>query len=109
MIDRKQDVITTGGQNIYRVEIEEVLYTHPVVVQVAAIGIPDEVKRELAKAYIVLKKDAKTIDRDLIDYVKSKIAKFKVPRMVEFVDSLPQRPTGKILKREVKVKILKSD
>lgn len=109
VVDRKQDLIITGGQNIYPVEIEEVLYMHPSVALAAVIGIPDEVKGELAKAYIVLKKDAKTTDRELIDYVKSKIAKFKAPRMVEFVDSLPQGPTGKILKRELKAKILKSD
>jgi long-chain acyl-CoA synthetase len=109
VVDRKQDLIITGGQNIYPVEIEEVLYTHPSVALAAVIGIPDEVKGELAKAYIVLKENAKTTDRDLIDYVKSKIAKFKAPRMVEFVDSLPQGPTGKILKRELKAQILKTD
>ena len=102
VVDRKQDLIITGGANIYPVEIEEVLYTHPAVALAAVIGIPDEVKGELAKAYIVLKEGMKATEKEIIDFVRSKIAKFKAPRMVEFVSSLPQGPTGKILKRELR-------
>jgi acyl-CoA synthetase (AMP-forming)/AMP-acid ligase II len=107
VVDRKQDLIITGGANIYPVEIEEVLYTHPAVALAAVIGIPDEVKGELAKAYIVLKESMTAIEEDIIDYVRGKIAKFKAPRIVEFVDSLPQGPTGKILKRELRSSVLK--
>ena len=89
-MDRKQDLILTGGANIYPVEVEEVLYRHPSVAMAAVIGIPDEIKGELAKAYIVLKKNAAATEQELIDYVRSKIAKFKAPKMVEFVASLPQ-------------------
>ncbi len=108
VVDRKQDLIITGGANIYPVEIEEVLYTHPAVALAAVIGIPDEVKGELAKAYIVLKEGMTATEKDIIDFVRGKIAKFKAPRMVEFVDSLPQGPTGKILKRELRMGVLKN-
>ncbi|MBN2539348.1 MAG: long-chain-fatty-acid--CoA ligase [Deltaproteobacteria bacterium] len=107
MTDRKQDLIITGGQNIYPVEVEEILYTHPKVELTAVIGIPDEVKGELAKAYIVLKKGESAEEQEIIDYVRERMAKFKAPRMVEFVDSLPQGPTGKILKKELREKVLK--
>jgi long-chain acyl-CoA synthetase len=109
VVDRKQDLIITGGQNIYPVEIEEILYTHPAVALAAVIGVPDTIKGELSKAYIVLKSGCSTTEADIIDYVKSKIAKFKAPKMVAFVNSLPQGPTGKILKRELRAKILKSE
>lgn len=102
VVDRKQDLIITGGANIYPAEIEEVLYSHPKIVLAAVIGIPDEIKGELAKAYIVLKKGEVVTEREIIEYVRSRIAKYKAPRMVEFVDSLPQGPTGKILKRELR-------
>jgi long-chain acyl-CoA synthetase len=102
VVDRKQDLIITGGMNIYPVEVEEVLYTHPAVALAAVIGVPDEVKGELAKAYIVLKEGHSSTEEEIIEYVRSKIAKFKAPRIVEFVNFLPQGPTGKILKRELR-------
>ena len=109
VVDRKQDLIITGGQNIYPVETEEVIYTHPAVAMAAIIGVPDEIKGELAKAYIVLKEGCSSTEADIIEYVRNKIAKFKAPRMVEFVNSLPQQPTGKILKRKLRAEILESD
>jgi len=109
VVDRKQDLIITGGANIYPVEIEEVLYTHPAVALAAVIGIPDEVKGELAKAYIVLKEGMTATEKDIINFVRGKIAKFKAPRMVEFIDALPQGPTGKILKRELRASELNKD
>jgi len=107
VVDRKQDLIITGGQNIYPVEVEEVLYTHPAVALAAVIGIPDEIKGELAKAYIVRKEGAAATEKEIIDYVRGKIAKYKAPRMVEFVEALPQGPTGKILKRELRADVIK--
>ena len=108
VVDRKQDLIITGGANIYPVEIEEVIYRHPAVALAAVIGIPDEVKGELAKAYIVLKEGMTATEKEIIDFVRGKIAKFKAPRVVEFVNSLPQGPTGKILKRELRERVLKN-
>ena len=109
VVDRKQDLIITGGSNIYPVEVEETLYTHPAVALASVIGIPDEVKGELAKAYIVLKEGATATEKEIIDFVRTRIAKYKAPRMVQFVDALPQGPTGKILKRELREEVLKND
>lgn len=102
IIDRKQDLIITGGANIYPLEVEETLYQHEAVSMAAVIGIPDDIKGELAKAYIVLKKGKQATANEIIDFVRSRIAKYKAPRSVEFVEYLPQGPTGKILKRELK-------
>ena len=101
-IDRKKDIIITGGANIYPREVEDILYTNPKVSMAAVVGIPDKVKQELAKAYIVLKKGETATEREIIDYCREKIAKFKIPRMVEFVDSLPLGAIGKIDKKELK-------
>lgn len=106
VVDRKQDLIITGGANIYPVEVEEVLYTHPAIALAAVIGIPDSVKGELAVAYIVLKEGKIATEKEIIEFARSRIAKYKAPRRVEFVDSLPQGPTGKILKRELRAKFL---
>ena len=103
--DRKQDLIITGGANIYPIEVEEVLYTHPAVALAAVIGMPDAVKGELAQAYIVLKENHSASEEEIISFVRDKMAKYKAPRMVEFVESLPQGPTGKILKRELRANI----
>ena len=109
VVDRKQDLIITGGANIYPVEVEEVLYTHPAIALAAVIGVPDSVKGELAVAYIVLREGASANEKEIIDFVRSRIAKYKAPRRVEFVDSLPQGPTGKILKRELRAKLQNKD
>lgn len=102
VVDRKQDLIITGGSNIYPAEVEEALYTHPKVAMAAVVGVPDDLKGELPKAYIVLKKDEQATQDEIIEYVRHTIAKYKAPRIVEFVDSLPQGPTGKILKRKLR-------
>lgn len=102
IVDRKQDLIITGGQNIYPVEVEDALYTNPKISLAAVIGINDERKGELAKAYIVLKEGEKATEKEMINYVRERIAKYKAPRVVEFVQELPQGPTGKILKRLLK-------
>jgi len=104
VVDRKQDLIITGGANIYPAEVEEVLYSNPKVALAAVVGVPDEVKGELAKAFIILKSGETATEREIIDYVRERMAKYKAPRAVEFVDSLPQGPTGKILKRELRAR-----
>jgi len=108
VVDRKQDLIITGGYNIYPVEVEDVLYTNPKVALAAVIGIPDPAKGEIAKAYIVLKSGEQATEDEIINFVRGKIAKFKAPRSVEFVRSLPQGPTGKILKRELRKQVAKA-
>ena len=100
--DRKADLVISGGINIYPREIEEVLFAHPAVVEVAIVGKPDEEWGEIVKAYIVLRPGAKATTKEIIDYTKNRLADYKKPREVEFVESLPHGPTGKVLKRELK-------
>jgi long-chain acyl-CoA synthetase len=102
IVDRKQDLIITGGANIYPAEVEEILYQHPKVALAAVVGVPDDVKGELAKAYIVLKPGESAAEGEIVEFVRTRIAKYKAPRMVEFVEELPLGPTGKILKRELR-------
>jgi acyl-CoA synthetase (AMP-forming)/AMP-acid ligase II len=102
VVDRKQDLIITGGYNIYPTEVEDVLLGHPKVAMAALIGIPDPEKGEIAKAYVVLKPGETAEADEIIAYVREKMAKFKAPRIVEFVPSLPLGPTGKVVKRELK-------
>ena len=106
VVDRKQDLIITGGYNIYPSEVEDVLCSHPKVALAALIGIPDKVKGELAKAFITLKAGETATEEEIINYVRDKIAKFKAPRMIEFVDQLPMGPTGKLLKRKLREAVL---
>ena len=106
VVDRKQDLIITGGYNIYPAEIEDVLYSHPKVALAAVIGVPDKVKGELATAFIVLKKGEQCSEQEIIDFARERMAKFKAPRKVNFVDSLPMGPTGKLLKKKLKEEIL---
>lgn len=99
IVDRKHDMIISGGKNIYPREIEEIIYTHEAVSEVAVIGVPDDYWGESVKAYIVVKEGMRTTADAVIDLCKRKIASYKKPRSVEFVSHLPKSPTGKILKR----------
>jgi len=101
-VDRKKDLIVASGYNIAPVEIENIIYQHPSVVEVAVIGVPHEYRGETVKAFVVLKKSdskSKVRGEDIINFCKEKLATFKVPRVVEFIDTLPRNPQGKILKR----------
>jgi long-chain acyl-CoA synthetase len=102
IVDRKRDMICSGGENIYPREIEEVIYQHPSVVEAAVIGIPDPYWVEKVHAVVALKKGASLTAQELIDFCKQKLARFKAPKSVEFVDALPKNPAGKILKRELR-------
>jgi long-chain acyl-CoA synthetase len=100
--DRKKDMIIRGGENIYPREIEEVLYSHPAVSLGTVIGVRDEIYGELPKAFIVLKEGQSITDEEIIAYCKQHLADFKIPKYVEFRDSLPQTPTGKIMKQPLR-------
>jgi long-chain acyl-CoA synthetase len=101
IVDRKKDMIIRGGYNVYPREIEEVLYEHPAVREVAVVGIPHDELGEEVGAAVALKDGEKATPDDLRDYVKNQVAAYKYPRQVWFVDDLPKGPTGKILKREI--------
>jgi long-chain acyl-CoA synthetase len=101
IVDRKKDMIIRGGYNVYPREIEEVLYEHPDVREVAVVGVPHDDLGEEVGAAVALKEGAEASEDDLRSYVKEQVAAYKYPRRIWFVDELPKGPTGKILKREV--------
>ena len=100
--DRKKDMIISGGVNIYPAEIEEVLLLHCSVMDAAVIGLPDEEWGESIKAVVVLKEGKPCSEEEIITYCKEKLAGFKIPKSVDFVDELPRSPTGKLMKRALK-------
>jgi acyl-CoA synthetase (AMP-forming)/AMP-acid ligase II len=101
IVDRKKDMIISGGINIYPREIEEIIYTHPAVSHCTVIGVPDEEWGETPKAVVVLREEMKATEDEIIDLCRQSLASYKKPTSVDFVDSLPMTPSGKILKREV--------
>src|SRR5690625_1457900 len=102
LVDRKNDMIISGGENVYPIETEQVLYEHPDVVEVAVIGVPDDAWGELVTAVVVISDGANVDAEDLIAWTRARLAAFKVPKRVEFVEQLPRNATGKILKRELR-------
>jgi long-chain acyl-CoA synthetase len=101
IIDRKKEVVIRGGFNVYPREIEEVIYEHPAVCEVAVVGVTHDTLGEEVGAAIALKAGAAATAGELRDFVKERLAAYKYPRRVWFVDELPKGPTGKILKREI--------
>ncbi len=102
IVDRKKDMISSGGENIYPREVEEVLFRHPAVADAAVVGIPDAVWGESVKAFVVLQKGVHMDERELLDHCKKHLASYKKPRVVCFVESIPKNPSGKVLKRLLK-------
>lgn len=103
IVDRKKELIIRGGYNVYPREVEEVLYQHPAVAGAAVVGIPHAALGEEIGAAVVLKPGAQADSDELRQYVKDRIAAYKYPRRVWFVDALPMGPTGKIMRRAVEV------
>lgn len=107
--DRKKDMFISGGENVYPAEIENTLYKHPAVHMCAVIGIPHEKWGEVGKACVVLNPGAEATEEELIEHMRDHLARFKVPKSVEIMKSLPLSGMGKILKRELRDKFIKSD
>jgi acyl-CoA synthetase (AMP-forming)/AMP-acid ligase II len=99
--DRVKDMIISGAENIYPAEVENAIYGHPSVAEVAVIGVPDQKWGEAVKAVVVLKPDASADASDIQAYARSRIADFKVPKSVDFVDALPRNASGKVLRRQL--------
>lgn len=97
--DRKRDMIITGGENVYPAEVENALHGHPSVAEAAVFGVPDGKWGEAVRAAVVLKPGASVSEADLVAYLKARLAGFKVPKTIDFADSLPRNATGKILRR----------
>lgn len=102
LVGRKKELIITGGENVYPREVEEVLYRHPAVAEVAVLGLPDEVWVERVHAVVVLREGADAGAAELVGFCKQHLASYKVPKTMDFVGSLPKNPQGKILKRELR-------
>ena len=102
IVDRKNDMIISGGKNIYPREIEEIIYRHESVLDVAVLGIPDDYWGESVKALVVLKEGMTATQEEIINLCKERLASYKKPKSVEFREELPRSPTGKVLKRKIR-------
>jgi long-chain acyl-CoA synthetase len=106
LTDRIKDMIVSGGENVYPVEVEEALAHHPDVADVAVIGVPDERWGETVKAMVVVRPGSAPTADDLVAFARERLAGYKLPRSIEFVDALPRTPSGKVLKRELRERYL---
>lgn len=102
IVDRKKDMIISGGVNIYPRETEEVLHQHPAVMEAAGIGVPDDYWGEAMKAVVVLRPGQVAAEEELIAWCKDRLSDYKVPKSVDFIDELPRNAAGKILKRQLR-------
>ena len=100
--DRVKDMIISGGENIYPAEVESAVFGHPAIAEVAVIGVPDDKWGESVKAVVVLKDGQNATPEEIMAFARTRIAGFKTPRSVDFIDALPRNPSGKILKRELR-------
>jgi long-chain acyl-CoA synthetase len=105
IVDRSKDMIIRGGYNVYPREIEEVLYEHPAVQEAVVVGVPDDLLGEEVGAAIALAQGADADAAAIREFVKERVAGYKYPRKIWFVDELPKGPTGKILKRDIAVPV----
>lgn len=102
IVDRKKDMILTGGENVYSTEIEYVIYTHPAVLEAAVVGIPDEKWGEAVKAVVVLRPRQTATEREIIEFCRGNLAGYKCPKSIDFVDALPKTGSGKIHKKKIR-------
>jgi long-chain acyl-CoA synthetase len=104
IVDRKKDMVIVGGLNVYPREVEEVIYQYSKVKEAAVIGLDDKLRGEYVKAYVVLKEGEECTSKELLRYLKERLAIYKLPREIDFVPGLPKNSTGKIMKRWLKEK-----
>jgi long-chain acyl-CoA synthetase len=102
LIDRKKDMIIASGFNIYPNEIDDILFEHPKVLEACTIGVPDEYRGETVKAFVVCKQGETISEDELIEYCRTKLAAYKVPKKIDFIDELPKTAIGKFLRRELR-------
>ncbi len=102
IVDRWKDMFISGGENVYPAEVENVIYQHPAVAEVAVIGVPHPQWQEVGRAVVVLKSGAQASADEVIDFCQGKLARYKIPKSVVFTDLLPRTAAGKVLKRELK-------
>ena len=102
IVDRKKDMINVSGYKVWPREVEDALYTHPQVKEAAVVGVPDEYRGETVKAFVALKEGEGTTEEELVSYCKERMADYKYPRNIEFMQELPKTATGKFLRRELR-------
>ena len=102
IVDRKKDMIVRGGENVYPAEIENVLFEHPAILEAAVIGIPHEVLGEDEKAFVVLKEGHHVTADEIVGYCRKNLARYKVPRTIEFIKALPRNAAGKVIKDKLR-------
>ena len=102
IVDRKKDMINVGGYKVWPREVEDTLYEHEQVMEAASVGIPDEYRGETVKAFVALKEEDAVTEEELIEFCKERMADYKYPRQIEFLDEIPKTPTGKFLRRELR-------
>ncbi|HWN55624.1 MAG TPA: AMP-binding protein [Methylomirabilota bacterium] len=102
LTDRVKDMIISGGENVYPAEVEDALFDHPAIADVAIIGVPDERWGETVKAIVVRKAGVDAQPQDIIAFARERLAHYKCPTSVDFAESLPRNPSGKLLKRELR-------
>jgi long-chain acyl-CoA synthetase len=102
LYDRRNDMIVSGGENVYPIEVENVLAAHPAVADVAVVGVPDDRWGETVKAVVVTAPGAEVSDQELISFARERLAHYKCPTSVDHIDALPRNPSGKVLKRELR-------
>ena len=104
IVDRKKDMILTGGENVYSTEVENVLYMHPSVLECAVIGVPDAIWGEAVKGIVALKPGCRATGEEIVQFCKERIARYKAPKSIDFVETLPRTGPGKIHKRALREK-----
>ncbi len=102
IVDRKKDMILTGGENVYSTEVEHVLYRHPALLEAAVVGVPDDKWGEAVKAVVVVKQGQAVAEQEIIEFCRRNLAHYKSPKSVDFVNSLPRTGSGKIHKRSIR-------
>lgn len=107
LVDRKKDMYISGGENVYPAEVEDVIMSFDKVADVGVIGVPDKKWGEIGMAVVVKKPDTELTENEVIEFCKGKLAKYKIPKKVTFIDVLPRTATGKILKKELRAKYIK--
>jgi fatty-acyl-CoA synthase len=104
IVDRRKDMIVTGGENVYSTEVENALYQHPAVLECAVVGVPDEKWGEAVQAIVVLKPAVQATEEELISFCKERIARYKAPKLIDFIAVLPKTGSGKIEKKKLRDK-----
>jgi long-chain acyl-CoA synthetase len=102
IVQRKKDMIIVSGFNVYPNEVEDVIFTHPAVKEAAVIGVADDYRGEAVKAFIVLKEGREASEEDIFEFCGARLARYKVPSLIEFAESLPKSSVGKVLRRELR-------